>query len=142
VPTSTDLQTESYYTLCPHNEVQQSATASMVVALDRRVRWFALAAPCTSTYLPLYLEGTVPESLCRGGDKPEADSAWWRFHRLQQVTEEDFARRLPWVRAAFEPLEEEWLCWPDVPDDASARMHEASSKALEACDALLRRFNS
>ena len=142
VPTSTDLQTESYYTLCPHNEVQQSATASMVVALDRRVRWFALASPCTSAYLPLYLEGTVPENLCRGGAKPEADSAWWRFQRLQQVTEEDFARRLPWVRAAFEPLEEEWLCWPDVPDDASARMHEASGKALEACDALLRRFNS
>ena len=142
MPTSTDLKAESYYTLCPHNEVQQTATASMVVALDRRVRWFALAAPCTSVYLPLYLEGTVPENLCRGGAKPQADSAWWRFHRLQRATEEDFATRLPRVRDAFDPLEQEWLGWPDEPDDASARMQEASSRALELCDALLARYES
>ncbi len=140
VPLGTDPQAESYYSLCPHNEVQQTATASMVVPLDRRVRWFALASPCTSVYLPLYLEGRVPESLCRGAAKPSADSAWWRFKRLQEQVEKDFEARLPRVRAAFDPLEEEWLRWPDEPDDASARMREATARALETCDTLLQRL--
>jgi dipeptidase len=104
------------------------------------VRWFALASPCTSVYLPLYLEGHVPESLRRGEVKPAANSAWWRFKRLQQEVEKDFAARLPRVRAAFDPLEAEWLGWPDPPDDASARMREASARALETCDALLQRL--
>lgn len=140
IPLTTDPQTEAYYTLCPHNEVQQTATASMVVPLDRQVRWFALASPCTSVYLPLYLEGHVPENLRRGEAKPTADSAWWHFKQLQQEVEKDFAAHLPRVRAAFDPLEEEWLGWPDPPDDASARMREASARALETCDALLQRL--
>ena len=137
IPMSSDPHDESYFTLCAHNAVQGDTSASLVVAMDRRVCWFALGAPCTSVYLPLYVEGRVPENLCRAGAKPEPDSAWWRFKQLQQAVEEDFAARLPRVRAAFDPLEEEWLRWPDEPDSASARMQEAAARALETCDELL-----
>jgi dipeptidase len=141
-PGGTDLQDESYYTLCAHNDVQQDTTASMVVALDRPVRWFALAAPCSSVYLPLYLEGQLPEALHWAGPKPTEGSAWWHFKRLQRAVEEDFGERLRAVRGAFEPLEEEWLGCPEEPDDPSGRMEEALARALELVDRLLARFGA
>jgi len=139
VPARCDPRDEAHDTLCPHNDVQIAA-ASMVVPLDRCVRWFALTSPCTSIFLPLYLEGRLPESLGRGGTKPTVDSAWWCFKRLQEEAERDLATHLPRVRAAFDPLEEEWLGWPPELDNPSARMEEASARALEVCDALLQRI--
>ncbi len=130
----------SYTTLCPHNDVQETATASLVVALDRRVRWFALGAPCTGVYLPLYLEGHVPAPLQRADAEPDAGSAWWTFHRLQAAVEADFERRQPRVRESFDALEAEWLGWPDDLQNATARMAEASARALEGAAKLLARF--
>jgi dipeptidase len=141
-PANGDKQDPSYYTLCAHNDVQGDTAASMIVALDRRVRWFALAAPCSSVYLPLYLEGRIPGALSRAGPTPTEDSAWWRFKRLQQAAERSFAERLPVIRETFAALEEEWLGWPDRPEDPSAQMEEATMKALELTDQLLDRFHA
>jgi dipeptidase len=140
VPASVGKRDAAYYTLCAHNAVQGDTTASLVTDLGRRTRWLALAAPCTSVYLPLWLEGKVPSILLRGARDASADSAWWRFKRLQQATEADFAARLPRVRGAFDPLEEEWLGWPDAPEDPTLRMEEAVARALETCDALVRQL--
>ncbi len=127
----------AYWTLCAHNDVLQDTTASMVVALDRPARWFALAAPCTSIYLPLFVGAPLPESLTHAGSEPDDASAWWRFKRLQQAVERDFERALSRVRARFDALEHAWLA--DAGSDAPAeRMAEATARALEACDALLR----
>jgi secernin len=137
VPQPAEKTEEAYFTICAHNDVQQDTTASMVVASDRRTRWFALAAPCTSPYVPLFLEGKVPDALTHAGEKSDERSAWWRFKQLQRAVEEDFAARLPRVREAFDRLEAEWLEQAD-PSDPTARMEEASSRALETCDRLLR----
>ncbi|MFQ5514227.1 MAG: C69 family dipeptidase [Myxococcota bacterium] len=140
LPDGKQKDEERYYTLCAHNDVQQETAASLVVALDRRVRWLALGAPCCSVYLPLYLEGEPPAGLLRAGRAPDEDSVWWRFKRLQQAVESDFPARLPRVRENLGALEEEWLAWPDPPDDPTGRMEEATARALETTSKLLASF--
>jgi dipeptidase len=142
VPPRVEKTAEDYYTLCAHNEVQQDTAASLVAALDRPTRWLALAAPCTGIYLPLSLDGRVPEVLRRAGPEPSDDSAWWRFKRLQQATEREFEKRLPRVREAFAPLEELWLAEETQAGDASERMERATAQALEATDRLLGAFDA
>lgn len=139
VPRAAERSDPAYWTLCAHNDVMEDTTASMVVALDRPERWFALAAPCTSVYLPLYAGAPLPDVLTRGGATPDDASAWWRWKRLQQAVERDFARRLPIARERFDALEAEWLA--ATGDDAPAeRMQRATARALETCDTLLRHF--
>jgi dipeptidase len=141
VPPPAEKSEEAYYTLCAHNEVQGDTAASLVVAQDRSTRWLALTTPCTSVYLPLSVEGKVPEILERGGGEPSDDSAWWRFKRLQRATESDFAERLPRVREAFAPLEEAFLAEESSGGDSSARMEAATFRTLEVVDDLVRRFD-
>jgi dipeptidase len=138
VPPAAEKTEEAYYTLCAHNEVQGDTNASLVVAPERRTHWFALATPCTSVFLPLSLDGKVPETLTIGAEQPDPRSAWWTFKRLQQLVEQDFANRLPRVREAFDALEARWLGWEDTPADATGRMEEATARALETCHRLLR----
>ncbi len=138
VPPPAEKTEEAYYTLCAHNDVQGDTAASMVVALDRPARWFALGTPCTNVYLPLYFEGKVPETLTRADAQPEPGSAWWTFKHLQRLVEADFANRLPRVREALDPLEAEWLAWKGVPGDPTAQMEEATARALETCNRLIR----
>jgi dipeptidase len=138
VPSPAEKTEEAYYTLCAHNDVQGDTTASMVVALDRPTRWFALGTPCTNVYLPLFFDGKVPETLTRAEEQPEPGSAWWSFKRLQRLVEADFGNRLPRVREALDPLEAEWLAREDPPVDPTAQMEEATARALEACNRLVR----
>jgi dipeptidase len=141
VPPPAEKHEEAYYTICAHNEVMGDTAASIVVAHDRPTRWLALTAPCTSVYLPLSVEGKVPEILERAGAEPGDDSAWWRLKRLQRATERDFAARLPRVREAFDALEEEFLAEDAPGGDASARMQAATARALEVADRLVRAFD-
>jgi dipeptidase len=140
-PPPAEKHEEAYYTVCAHNAVQGDTAASLVVAQDRPTRWLALTAPCTSVYLPLSVEGKVPEVLERAGPEPSDDSAWWRLKRLQQATERDFATRLPRVREAFAPLEEEFLADDAQGGDPSARSAAATARALEVADGLVRAFD-
>jgi dipeptidase len=132
-------QDDSRWTLCAHDPFQGDTTASMVAPLDRAVRWFALAAPCTSVYLPLSVGAKLPATLLAAAAGPTEDSAWWRFKRLQREVERDFAARGPRVRERFDALEADWLADGDA-GDPSARAEAAAARALEACDDLLRRF--
>jgi dipeptidase len=137
VPPPREKTDEEYFTICGHNDIQGDTTASMVVAGDRATRWFALSSPCTGVYLPLYVEGKVPETLTHAARELEPESAWWRFNRLQRAVVEDFAGRLPRVREAFDRLESEWLGRGDPSGNPSAVMEEATARALETCDRLL-----
>jgi dipeptidase len=135
-PPPDDPADERRYTLCAHNGLQGDTTASMAVSFDRPVCWFALGSPCCSVYLPLYVGAKLPDALAAGGEAPDEASAWWRFKRLQQGVEADFAGRLPRVREAFEPLEQEWLAAAAATDDPEGRMQAALAQALEVCGAL------
>jgi dipeptidase len=108
-----DPHDESYYTLCMHSEPIGTTTASMVTALSAANDsfaapwpvWISSGTPCTGVFLPVYLDGVLPDVLARAGETNEPDSAWWTFKRLQDVVAVDFAERTPRVRqgwAAFE----------------------------------------
>ncbi len=132
-PCTDDREDPRYFTICAHNEIQQHTTASMVAPLDRRVSFFALTTPCSSVYLPLFIDGELPAALGEFEDRER--SLWWHLKRLQTVVESDFANHLPRVRAAFDPLEARWL--QTELDRPTERMHEAVERTWETCKTLL-----
>ena len=97
-------------TLCMHGSVS-GTTASMVAEIPAPdadttpVLWASLAAPCTSIAFPLFVAGTVPPVLAAGGEKPSADSPWWRFRAIQDLVAIAPERLAPIVWKHFRPLE-------------------------------------
>jgi secernin len=88
LPEERDPESPSYFTLCLHADPLQSTTASMIARLctspdGRPDAWACLGSPCTSVYLPLYLDGALPPELSRGGPKPDKRSPWWRLKALR-----------------------------------------------------------
>jgi dipeptidase len=105
------LQKDHVFTLCAHNERVAWTTASLVAPLpEERTApwpvWVCFGAPCTGIFLPVYLHGVIPDTLARGGDQLEEDSAWWIFERLQENVGVDPARHTPVVREGWAELEE------------------------------------
>jgi dipeptidase len=115
-----------------HGEPVGTTTASLVASLplDRSVPWsvwISFGSPCTSLFLPVYLDGILPPALARGGEAPPSDpseSAWWVFHDLALAAERDPARALPRVRSRFRELEEA------IEGDRSIVEREARALAL------------
>ena len=93
-------------------------------------------SPCTGVYLPLSLDQRPPETLLHADLERDDASAWWRFTRLQERVEEDFAARLPIVREAFDALQNRWL----ADADPAAGAEEATAHALETAAKLIARF--
>ncbi|MGH7925408.1 MAG: C69 family dipeptidase [Candidatus Binatus sp.] len=97
-------------TLCMHGSVS-ATTASMVAELPASeadtlpVMWASLAAPCTSIAFPLFVAGTLPPVLAAGGEKPSADSPWWRFKKVQDLVAVAPERLAPLAWKHFRPLE-------------------------------------
>ncbi len=97
-------------TLCMHGSAA-GTTASMVAELAAPsadtipVLWASLAAPCTSIAFPLFVAGTLPPLLAAGGEKPSADSPWWRFRKLQDIVARAPERLAPIAWKHFRPLE-------------------------------------
>jgi dipeptidase len=97
-------------TLCMHGTVS-GTTASMVAELPAPgaetipVLWASLAAPCTSIAFPLFVAGTLPPVLAAGGEKPSADSPWWRFRKVQDLVAIAPERLAPLAWKHFRPLE-------------------------------------
>jgi dipeptidase len=104
---------EPYYTLCMHSEPIGTTTASLVASLSGVGSgggapwpvWISFATPCTGVFLPVYVDGVLPDVLARGGEAPEDDSAWWAFKRLQDAAAADFETRTPALRDAWAGLE-------------------------------------
>ena len=111
-PIDATADEERYFTLCMHSEPLGSTTASLIAALptDRTAPWpvwVSFAAPCTSIFIPVYLNGVIPDVLARGEGVPTRDSAWWSFHALQETAASDFSRCSPTLRSAWRSLEQE-----------------------------------
>ncbi|MDJ0847159.1 MAG: C69 family dipeptidase [Myxococcota bacterium] len=101
---------ERFFTLCAHSDPVHWTAASIVAPLpaDRRAPWavwISFCTPCTGIFLPVYLHGAVPDVLARGGEKPEADSAWWTFKELQDAVSCDPPRRIAALRTGWAELE-------------------------------------
>lgn len=101
---------EAYFTLCMHSEPIGTTTASLVAPLPAERRapwpvWISFATPCTSIFLPVYVDGVLPAELTRGGPEPDTDSAWWAFKVLQDAAASDFPLHTPQLREAWKGLE-------------------------------------
>ncbi|MBW2389241.1 MAG: hypothetical protein JRG89_12500 [Deltaproteobacteria bacterium] len=69
--------------------------------------WVSFAVPCSSVFLPVYLDGIVPAAMARGGEQRETsgDSLWWKFQALELAAATDLERNIPWLREAWKPFE-------------------------------------
>ena len=121
-----------FLTLCMHDSPAKftwgNTATSVVVELskDREIPppfWLSYLPPCTSIYLPFFLNGTVPEQVTNTGKigmnvyRPEeapadefaANSLWWRLNRLLEEITKDPQKRHNEVRKQFDTLEKEFI---------------------------------
>lgn len=101
--------------ICRHPKVDGSGgcTAASLVAefCDDGSRlpiyWCSLYSPCLSLFLPIFVEGDLPNVLTIGDATPSDESPWWHFHKLNRLVlngPDDAAVR---VRARWQPLQNE-----------------------------------
>jgi secernin len=104
---------ERSFSLCMHSA--SATTASMVAQLPPPgadaipVMWAALAAPCTSIFMPLYVDGAIPPALAAGTAGSSNDSPWWRMQRIQAIVARDPEPLSALVREHLRPLENAML---------------------------------
>ena len=105
-------------------------------------------------FLPIFIEGQVPEVLAIGSAKPRNDSPWWKFHRLAHLVREDAENRVDLVRGqwagqqracfnrAYAIAEEGRLIDAGNPKDAGALltsfMNPTVNRILAATDDLIK----
>jgi secernin len=164
-----------FMTLCMHSHPSgftwgNTASSAIFVlpAEDRRPHlWWAAATPCTSVYVPVFVDaGSLPDALERAGsarttscnperapeDAPAGGSYWWTFQRLLDSVKGDalgstFADRQAQVRETFDPLEAAWrlelddvLASSAAPEALAAFTQRCVDRALAAAGDLLERF--
>jgi secernin len=97
------------FTICMHAEPIGTTTASVIAHLrgeaGATVYWASLGAPCCGVFMPLYIDGEIPQALTRAGSEFSEDSAWWLFKRLNELVAEDYAGRTPRVQEIWSALE-------------------------------------
>jgi hypothetical protein len=70
------------------------------------VYWCSFYSPCLGLFLPVFIEGKLPEVLSRGGSAPSHNSPWWQFRNLSRAVYADLETRVPLVRDRWAPLQE------------------------------------
>lgn len=82
--------------LCQHaSRTRDVATAfSLLAELSAApdhvpLSWCAFGPPCVSVYLPVFLDGELPDLLTRGPAYPDLKSLWWQTHNLLNATGPD-----------------------------------------------------
>ena len=98
---------ERFFTVCAHSAPIHETTASLVAPLPAERGapwpvWISYATPCSGIFLPVYLDGALPDRHARDDE----GGAWHAFARLQSAVARDPERHTPAVRARLEPLEQ------------------------------------
>ena len=108
-------------------------TAAMVAPLptDARPRavWVCFGNPCLGAFLPVWLEGDVPERLAEGGAAADASSPWWLLHRLRTLVERDPPLLAPPVRRRWDALEQSLVREAAAAEDAAAAAQASGDAA-------------
>jgi secernin len=109
-------------TVCAHPGTGQTA-ASMVAHLhpDGIIAWCSLVTPCTSVFLPVFVDASVPEVLAQGAAAFSPESPWWRLKRLLNRATENWVESFPRIRA-------HWHDWQQ------ALLREAADYRRATCD--------
>jgi secernin len=86
------LQPGSSAPLCRHPGAgaATTTTASLIAELSPdpelpAMAWCAFGPPCASVYLPVFLDGDLPESWTRGKATADPRSLWWRTQLLMKL---------------------------------------------------------
>ena len=95
--------------------------------MTKFVYWASMAPPCSSFAIPFFNVGYVPEAMGRGTNKYSEDSFWWKAKRLQVDVEADHPKYVQWIREERRYLD--------------GLFHQASERALQAADMLLKQGN-
>jgi dipeptidase len=108
-------------TLCAHPGTGQTA-ASMVAHLHRdgMIAWCSLVTPCTSVFLPFFVDASVPEALAEGAATFTPASPWWRLKRLLNRAAENWGESFPRIQA-------HWHAWQQALLREAARYRSATS---------------
>jgi secernin len=124
-----------FFSICMHADPLDNTTASMVASLPADPDALAavgvsLGSPCVGTFLPVWLDATVPARLGIGGADCDPASPWWRMRTLLDLVERDVARHGPPVRAGWDAFET--ALWQDAAEveRAAARQGAAGRRAL------------
>jgi dipeptidase len=99
-----------HFSVCMHAEPVGTTTASMIARIppDRGeplTYWASLGSPCIGTFVPLYVDCQLPAPFANGGERASDASLWWQFKRLLTAVEQDWQRRGPTARHAFDDFE-------------------------------------
>jgi len=102
----------NFFSLCMHADPLDNTTASMIATLaedpeEVHAIWVSLGSPCVGAFVPVYLDGDVPEVLGRVSADEDAASPWWTMRRLLTLVERDPDARGPGVRARWDEWESE-----------------------------------
>ena len=101
--------------ICRHPEADGSggcSAASLVAELcadDTRlpIYWCSLYSPCLSLFLPIFIEGDLPQVLTIGDGTPSDESPWWLFHKLNRLVLNGAPNAAATVRARWQPVQDE-----------------------------------
>jgi dipeptidase len=103
--------------ICIHRALDESGgntAASLVADLCADgsrlpIYWCSLYSPCLSLFLPIFIDGELPEALSIGGAAPAPASPWWQFRALSRAVYADLDRRVAIARERWAPLQKRLL---------------------------------
>jgi secernin len=75
------------------------------------VYWCSFYSPCLSLFFPIFIEAELPGELARGGQfvEDDAQSPWWKFHRLNVLAREAGGEGVNLVRSSWDQLQGELM---------------------------------
>ena len=122
----------TFVSICMHAMTWDASqtTASWIVKWDPKLGLqgrYAPAIPCCSVYLPIYMTGSLPEAMTRGGEKYDPEALWWRAERLAMAISIDEQRFGEPTRDALSALERGL-------ESAAQRVEKLAREALEKGD--------
>lgn len=132
---------DRFFCLCRHDPINNTA-AGMVARLPAAEEgtlsyWGCLGSPCIGIFLPYYVDGDVPAVLARGGKDATDDSPWWKFKKVLDLVERDFARYTPIASAHWNDLERQ-VSAQAVSIEAEAAAKKRAGRKEEASEILTR----
>jgi dipeptidase len=69
------------------------------------IYWCSFYSPCLAVFLPMFIEGKLPEVLAIGDETLSDDSPWWLFRQLSLKLRLEEPELIPTVQAKWQELQ-------------------------------------